>query len=170
MSTSVAKVGTPSDQLVPVNQSVEVTPVQPSPARDGTFAANHPSATREVVQRSTRPLAPVRRRRGRSIHWARVISEDTTTTCVMPNSPPCERGCPNSSLPRRLQFRQTPADEGADVGADEGTPVTEAYKVPFKITCKIDHVTIELKEMKRADSEEAVEGRKAALLKKGLSD
>ena len=88
----------------------------------------------------------------------------------MPNSPPCERGCPNSSLPRRLQFRQTPADEDADVGADEGTPVTEAYKVPFKFTGKIDQVTIELKEMKRADSEEAVEGRKAALLKKGLSD
>ena len=25
------------------------------------------------------------------------------------------------------------ADEGADVGADEGTPVTEAYTVPFKV-------------------------------------
>lgn len=62
------------------------------------------------------------------------------------------------------------ADEGADVGADEGTPVTEAYKVPFKFTGKIGQLTIELKEMKRADSEEAVEGRKAAVLKKGLSD
>ena len=29
------------------------------------------------------------------------------------------------------------ADEGADVGADEGTPVTEDYKVPFKFTGKI---------------------------------
>ncbi|MGP8121550.1 MAG: arylsulfatase, partial [Xanthobacteraceae bacterium] len=28
------------------------------------------------------------------------------------------------------------ADEGADVGADEGTPVTEDYKVPFKFTGK----------------------------------
>jgi arylsulfatase len=31
-------------------------------------------------------------------------------------------------------------------------------------------VTIELKEMKKADSEEAAEGRKAAMLKRGLSD
>ena len=62
------------------------------------------------------------------------------------------------------------ADEGTDVGADEGTPVTEAYKVPFKFPGKIGQVTIELKEMKKADSEEAVEGRKAAALKKGLSD
>jgi hypothetical protein len=28
-------------------------------------------------------------------------------------------------------------DEGADVGSDEGTPVTEAYTVPFKFTGKI---------------------------------
>ena len=42
------------------------------------------------------------------------------------------------------------ADEGADVGADEGTPVTEVYKVPFKFTGKIDKVTIELKESKKA--------------------
>lgn len=62
------------------------------------------------------------------------------------------------------------ADEGADVGVDEGTPVTEAYKVPFKFTGKIGKVTIELKETKKADSEEAVQGRKAAVLKKGLSN
>lgn len=37
------------------------------------------------------------------------------------------------------------ADEGADVGADEGTPVTEAYKVPFKFNGRIRKVTIELK-------------------------
>jgi hypothetical protein len=42
--------------------------------------------------------------------------------------------------------------------------------VPFKFTGKIGQVTIELKEMKKADSEEAVKGRKAAMLKKGLSD
>jgi hypothetical protein len=30
------------------------------------------------------------------------------------------------------------ADEGADVGADEGTRVTEDYLVPFKFTGKID--------------------------------
>jgi len=62
------------------------------------------------------------------------------------------------------------ADEGADVGADEGTPVTEAYKVPFKFTGKIAAVTIELKEMKKADNDSAEQARKAAALKKGLSD
>jgi arylsulfatase A-like enzyme len=62
------------------------------------------------------------------------------------------------------------ADEGADVGADEGTPVTEAYKVPFKFTGKIADVTIELKEMKKTDLDDAVQARKAAALKKGLSD
>jgi arylsulfatase A-like enzyme len=62
------------------------------------------------------------------------------------------------------------ADEGADVGADEGTPVTEAYKVPFKFTGKIAQVTIELKEMKKTDLDDAVQARKAAALKKGLSD
>jgi len=62
------------------------------------------------------------------------------------------------------------ADEGADVGADEGTPVTEAYKVPFKFTGKIAQVTIELKEMKKTDLDDAMQARKAATLKKGLSD
>ena len=62
------------------------------------------------------------------------------------------------------------ADEGVDVGADEGTPVTEAYKVPFKFTGKIVGVTIELKEMKKTDLDDAVQARKAAALKKGLSD
>jgi arylsulfatase len=37
------------------------------------------------------------------------------------------------------------ADEGTDVGADEGTPVTEAYKVPFTFTGTIAKVTIELR-------------------------
>jgi arylsulfatase len=62
------------------------------------------------------------------------------------------------------------ADEGADVGADEGTPVTEAYKVPFKFTGKIGQVTIELKEMKTADQDEAERARKVATLKRGLAD
>lgn len=55
-------------------------------------------------------------------------------------------------------------------GADDGTPVTEAYKVPFKFTGKISQVTIELKETKKADSEEAAQARKAAALKKRLAD
>lgn len=62
------------------------------------------------------------------------------------------------------------ADEGADVGADEGTPVTEDYKVPFKFTGKINQVTIELREMQKADSLEVEKAQKAASLKKGLSD
>jgi len=62
------------------------------------------------------------------------------------------------------------ADEGADVGADEGTPVTEAYKVPFKFTGKIAAVIVELKAMKKADNDDAEQARKAAALKKGLSD
>jgi len=62
------------------------------------------------------------------------------------------------------------ADEGADVGADEGTPVTEAYKVPFKFTGKITGVTIELKEMKAADHEEADQARKVSILRKALAD
>jgi arylsulfatase len=70
----------------------------------------------------------------------------------------------------RTQCCAFSADEGADVGADEGTPVTEAYKVPFKFTGKIAGVTIELKEMKKTDLDDAVHARKAAVLKKGLSD
>ena len=62
------------------------------------------------------------------------------------------------------------ADEGADVGADEGTPVTEAYKVPFKFTGKIAKVTIELKDVKTADLDEAEQARKVAVLKKGLAN
>ena len=70
----------------------------------------------------------------------------------------------------RTQCCSFSADEGADVGADEGTPVTEAYKVPFKFTGKIAKVTIELKEMKTADAGQAVEARKVAVMKKALAD
>ena len=62
------------------------------------------------------------------------------------------------------------ADEGADVGEDGETPVTEAYKVPFKFTGKIAKVTIELKETKTADHEEAAQARKISILKKALAD
>jgi len=70
----------------------------------------------------------------------------------------------------RTQCCAYSADEGADVGADEGTPVTEAYKVPFKFTGEIAKVTIELKEMKTADHDEAEQARKMAGLKKALAD
>jgi len=62
------------------------------------------------------------------------------------------------------------ADEGADVGADEGTPVTEGYKVPFKFTGNIDKVTIELKETTPVVAEETKKSRSEAALKKAISD
>jgi hypothetical protein len=62
------------------------------------------------------------------------------------------------------------ADEGADVGADEGTPVSEAYQVPFKFTGRIDQVTIELKETTPSAAVESDKARKTAALKKALSD
>jgi len=37
------------------------------------------------------------------------------------------------------------ADDGADVGADEGMPVIEDYKVPFKFTGKIHKVTVRVR-------------------------
>ena len=70
----------------------------------------------------------------------------------------------------RTQCCAFSADEGADVGADEGTPVTEAYKVPFKFNGKIAKVTIVLKEEKRADNDDAELARRAAVLKKALAD
>jgi arylsulfatase A-like enzyme len=62
------------------------------------------------------------------------------------------------------------ADEGADVGADEGTPVTEAYKVPFKFTGKIAKVTIDLKGMGKADRDDTQKAIDTGELKKALSD
>jgi len=62
------------------------------------------------------------------------------------------------------------ADEGADVGADEGTPVTEDYQVPFKFTGKIDKVTIDLKEMTQSAAIETGKARQESVLKRALSD
>jgi hypothetical protein len=42
--------------------------------------------------------------------------------------------------------------------------------MPFKFTGKIAAVTIALKEMKKADRDDATQDRKAAALKKGLAD
>jgi len=52
------------------------------------------------------------------------------------------------------------------------TPVVEDYGVPapYKFTGKIDKVTIDLKETKTADHEEAEKSYKEYVLKKGLSD
>ena len=70
----------------------------------------------------------------------------------------------------RTQCCAFSADEGADVGADEGTPVIEAYKVPFKFTGKIAKVTIDLKDEKRTDNDPAERAHREAILKKALAD
>jgi hypothetical protein len=62
------------------------------------------------------------------------------------------------------------ADEGADVGADEGTAVADTYQAPFKFTGKIERVTIDLKEMPGSVADETDKASKDAALKKGLSD
>ena len=64
------------------------------------------------------------------------------------------------------------ADEGADVGEDGETPVVENYGVPapYKFTGKINKVTIDLKEMKKAEKEEENKLRAVAAHKKALSD
>src|SRR5262249_847006 len=74
---------------------------------------------------------------------------------------------------RRIERTQccfSSADEGTDVGADEGTPVTEAYKAPFKFTGKITTVTVELKDAKAAEHDQHEEAQNVARLKKRLSD
>jgi len=62
------------------------------------------------------------------------------------------------------------ADEGADVGADEGTAVTAAYEIPFKFTGKISKVTIELKPTTQATAEAAGRAWTEAVFKKALSN
>jgi arylsulfatase len=62
------------------------------------------------------------------------------------------------------------ADEGADVGADEGTAVSKAYSAPFKFNGKIGKVTIELKPMTTASATEAEKGRSLGASKIKLSN
>jgi hypothetical protein len=62
------------------------------------------------------------------------------------------------------------ADEGADVGADEGTAVTHAYEIPFKFTGKIDKVTIELRPTTTAVADAEEKARKEAAIRKALSN
>ena len=62
------------------------------------------------------------------------------------------------------------ADEGADVGADEGTPVTEDYKVPFAFTGTIGKVTIDLFEKKASVAEEERRICGLSRIQQGLSD
>ena len=63
------------------------------------------------------------------------------------------------------------ADEGADVGTDDGTPVTEDYKDrDNKFTGTIQKVTIELKEMKTANAEAEQHALRDAQVRKQLAD
>lgn len=58
----------------------------------------------------------------------------------------------------------------ADEGADEGTLVTEACKVPFKLTGRIGEVTIGLEDVKTAHHHEKERARRVATLQKGQAD
>jgi len=63
------------------------------------------------------------------------------------------------------------ADEGADVGTDDGTPVTEDYKQhDNKFTGTINKVTIDLKEIKAANAEEEQRVIREAHARKQLAD
>ena len=63
------------------------------------------------------------------------------------------------------------ADETADVGEDDATPVTEDYKAyDNKFTGKILKVTVDLQEMKTADKAEAEKVQHEAAVKKAVSD
>jgi arylsulfatase len=52
------------------------------------------------------------------------------------------------------------ADEGTDVGLDEGTAVSRNYSIPFKFTGTIHKVTVDLKPMTTADAVEAEKARR----------
>ena len=64
------------------------------------------------------------------------------------------------------------ADEGADVGLDEGTPVIENYGIPapYRFNGTIKQVTVDLQDMKAADRHEANQARMEYAHKKALSD
>ena len=49
------------------------------------------------------------------------------------------QGRVEKSIPNRVTL-----DETMDIGFDTGTPVTEAYELPFAFTGKLDEVTIDL--------------------------
>ena len=72
----------------------------------------------------------------------------------------------------RTQPMAFSGDEGADVGEDGETPVTEDYGIPapYKFTGKIDQVTIDLKEMTPVDKAEENKLREETGRKKTLSD
>ncbi len=72
----------------------------------------------------------------------------------------------------RTQPMAFSGDEGADVGKDGETPVTEDYGIaaPYSFTGRIHKVTIDIKEMKQADKAEESKLRAEAAHKKAMSD
>jgi arylsulfatase len=71
----------------------------------------------------------------------------------------------------RTQCCAYSADEGADVGTDDGTPVTEDYKEgDNRFTGTIHKVTIDLKNRKTADRQEEEKARLEVAHKKALAD
>ena len=63
-------------------------------------------------------------------------------------------------LPQTITYRMS-LDETLDIGEDTGTPISEAYKVPFKFTDKLDKITINITEEKLTEEqlEEYRQGR-----------
>jgi hypothetical protein len=63
------------------------------------------------------------------------------------------------------------ADEGADVGVDEGTPVTEDYAAgDNKFTGKIDKVTIDVRPMAGDVKDKADKAAEQFLIDKAAED
>lgn len=72
----------------------------------------------------------------------------------------------------RTQANAFSGDEGVDVGQDGETPVVETYGIsePYKFTGKIAKITVNVKEMGKADKIEESKLRAETALKKALSD
>jgi arylsulfatase A-like enzyme len=72
----------------------------------------------------------------------------------------------------RTQPMAFSGDEGADVGEDGETPVTENYGIPapYNLTGTITKVTIELQEMKKVENEQENKLREEVAYKKAMSD
>jgi arylsulfatase len=83
----------------------------------------------------------------------------------------------NGKQVARGRIEQTQAmifsgDEGADVGQDGETPVVETYGIaaPYKFTGSIAKITIDVKEMGKADKAQENRFRTEAAHKKAMSD
>jgi len=83
----------------------------------------------------------------------------------------------NGKQVARGRIEQTQAmifsgDEGADVGQDGETPVVETYGInaPYKFTGKINKVTVDVKEMMKAEKEQENKLRVETAYKKAMSD